>query len=168
MDTGKIGKVIAQKRKEKHMTQDVLSQKLNVSAKTISHWENGYTLPDISLLIPLSKALGITVYELLSGELENGDTMNAVEKQEQEPGTELDSEKRDKELEMTVHYAESNMKDYKHKTFNIFCYVVILMLVLLFMEVLREKQTKLMVSEVTISFLFCMQYDMLIISLICN
>ena len=124
------------------MTQDVLSQKLNVSAKTISRWENGYTLPDISLpLIPLLAKPWESRYmnyypESWKG---NGDTMNAVEKQEQEPGTELDSEKRDKELEMTVHYAESNMKDYKHKTFNIFCYVVILMLVLLFMEVLREK-----------------------------
>lgn len=58
MDTSVIGRIIAQKRKEKHMTQEVLAQKLNVTAKTISHWENGYTLPDISLLIPLSNILG--------------------------------------------------------------------------------------------------------------
>ena len=139
MDTFIIGKVIAYKRKEKHMTQEALAQKLDVTAKTISHWENGYTLPDISLLIPLSRILGITVYELLSGELENKDTMNVVENQDQEPSVALESEKRDKELEMTVQYAESNMKGLKHRTFNISCYVVILMLVLLFREVLREK-----------------------------
>ena len=111
MDTKVIGKVIAQKRKEMHMTQEVLSQKLNVTAKTISHWENGYTLPDISLLIPLSNILGITVYELLSGELENRETMNDTINQEQIPLQE--SEKHEKELEMTVQYAENNIKELK-------------------------------------------------------
>ena len=141
MDTKVIGKVIAQKRKEMHMTQEVLAQKLNVTAKTISHWENGYTLPDISLLIPLSNILGITVYELLSGELENRDTMNVVVNQEQEPNVMLEAEQRDKELAMTVQYAENNMKDLKHRIFNISCYIVTIMLVLLFLEVLREKHT---------------------------
>ena len=113
MDTKVIGKVIAQKRKEMHMTQEVLSQKLNVTAKTISHWENGYTLPDISMLIPLSNILGITVYELLSGELDNRDTMNAVVNQEQEPNVMLEAEQRDKELAMTVQYAENNIEELK-------------------------------------------------------
>lgn len=111
MDTEVIGKVIAQKRKEKQMTQAVLAQKLNVTAKTISHWENGYTLPDISLLIPLGNILGITVYELLSGELENRDAMNVIVNQE--PNIALESEKRDKELAMTVQYAENNIKELK-------------------------------------------------------
>ena len=139
MDTSVIGRIIAQKRKEKHMTQEVLAQKLNVTAKTISHWENGYTLPDISLLIPLSNILEITVYELLSGELENRETMNDTINQEQIPLQE--SEKHEKELEMTVQYAENNMKDLKHRIFNISCYIVTIMLVLLFLEVLREKHT---------------------------
>ena len=141
MDTKVIGKVIAQKRKEMHMTQEVLSQKLNVTAKTISHWENGYTLPDISMLIPLSNILGITVYELLSGELDNRDTMNAVVNQEQEPNVMLEAEQRDKELAMTVQYAENNMKELKNRIFNISCYVITVMIVLLFLEVLREKYT---------------------------
>jgi len=139
MDTSVIGRIIAQKRKEKHMTQEVLAQKLNVTAKTISHWENGYTLPDISLLIPLSNILGITVYELLSGELENRETMNDTINQEQIPLQE--SEKHEKELGMTVQYAENSMKDLKHRIFNISCYIVTIMLVLLFLEVLREKHT---------------------------
>ena len=157
MDTSVIGRIIAQKRKEKHMTQEVLAQKLNVTAKTISHWENGYTLPDISLLIPLSSILGITVYELLSGELENRETMNDTINQEQMPLQE--SEKHEKELEMTVQYAENNMKDLKHRIFNISCYIVTFMLVLLFLEVLREKHTLpdtgwLAISAFLISMLF--------------
>ncbi len=113
--------------------------RINVTAKTISHWENGYTLPDISLLIPLSNILGVTVYELLSGELERKDTMNDTINQEQIPLQE--SEKHEKELEMTVQYAENNIKGLKHRIFNISCYVVTIMLVLLFLEVLREKHT---------------------------
>ena len=50
-----------------------------------------------------------------------------------------ESEKHEKELEMTVQYAENNMKDLKHRIFNISFYVVTIMLVLLFLEVLREK-----------------------------
>jgi len=136
-----------------------LSQKLNVTAKTISHWENGYTLPDISMLIPLSNILGITVYELLSEELENRYTMNVAENQEQEPNITLELEKREKELEKTVQYAESNMKDLKQRIFNISCYVVTLMLVLLFLEVLRKKYTLpdtgwLAIGALLISMLF--------------
>ena len=49
------------------MTQDELAQKIFVSNKTVSKWENGHGLPDISLMEPLAKALGISVIELFSG-----------------------------------------------------------------------------------------------------
>ena len=68
MDTIKIGKFIAEKRKEKKLTQESLAEKLGVTSKTISRWENGNYMPDISLLKPLSEELGITLNDLISGE----------------------------------------------------------------------------------------------------
>ena len=68
MDVVKIGKFIAKKRKEKNMTQEQLAEKLGVTSKTISRWENGNYMPDISLLKPISEELGITLNDLLSGE----------------------------------------------------------------------------------------------------
>ena len=62
------GAVIRKLRENKNMTQEALANKIFVSSKTISKWETGQGFPDISLLEPLAKALGISVIELLSGE----------------------------------------------------------------------------------------------------
>ena len=64
MDTKKIGAFIAQNRKEKGFTQEQLGEKLGVSNKTVSRWENGNYMPDLSLLEPLSQELGITLNEM--------------------------------------------------------------------------------------------------------
>lgn len=68
MDQIKIGKFIADERKRKGYTQKQLSEKLEISDKTISKWERGNGFPEVSLLLPLCDELGITVNELLSGE----------------------------------------------------------------------------------------------------
>ena len=68
MDQIKIGKFIADERKRKGYTQKQLSEKLEISDKTISKWERGNGFPEVSLLLPLCKELEITVNELLSGE----------------------------------------------------------------------------------------------------
>lgn len=68
MDQIKIGKFIAELRKEKNMTQQQLGDEIGVSFKTISKWETGKGMPDLSSLKPLSDCLGITINELLSGE----------------------------------------------------------------------------------------------------
>ena len=68
MDSKKIGKFIALNRKKKGLTQEQLGEKLGVSNKTISRWENGNYMPDLSLLEPLSKELRISLNELLAGE----------------------------------------------------------------------------------------------------
>ena len=68
MDQIKIGKFIAELRKEKNMTQQQLGDKIGVSFKTISKWENGRGMPDLSSLKPLSESLDISINELLSGE----------------------------------------------------------------------------------------------------
>ena len=68
MNQEKIGKFIASCRKEKKLTQNALAEKLGVSNRAISNWENGKNMPDLSLFNDLCKELGITVNELLSGE----------------------------------------------------------------------------------------------------
>ena len=73
MDIIKIGKFIAENRKKKGMTQEQLAEKLGVTSKTISRWENGNYMPDISLLKPISKELDISLNDLLSGEKVNNE-----------------------------------------------------------------------------------------------
>lgn len=68
MNQEKIGKFIAQKRKEKGLKQSDISVKLGVSDRSVSNWERGKNMPDLSLLEPLSKLLNISINELLMGE----------------------------------------------------------------------------------------------------
>ena len=68
MNTYVTGNTIRQLREDRRMTQADLAQKLGVSSKTISKWETGKGLPDITLLQPLAQALGISVIELMNGE----------------------------------------------------------------------------------------------------
>ena len=62
------GAIIKRLREKENMTQSQLAEKLNVSDKTVSKWETGKGYPDIALVEPIAKALGISVTELLSGE----------------------------------------------------------------------------------------------------
>lgn len=68
MNQEKIGLFIAKCRREKNMTQEYLAEKLGVSNKSISRWENGKTMMDISLFEPLCNELDISIIELLNGE----------------------------------------------------------------------------------------------------
>lgn len=68
MNQEKIGKFIAQCRKDKKMTQSELAEKLNVTDRSVSNWENGRNMPDLSLFKPICDELGVTINELLSGE----------------------------------------------------------------------------------------------------
>lgn len=68
MDAVKTGRLIAQVRKEKELTQKNLAEKLHVSVQAVSKWERSLSCPDIGLLEPLAEALDLTVTELLSGQ----------------------------------------------------------------------------------------------------
>lgn len=68
MDQIKTGKFIATLRKEKELTQEQLGEKLGVTNKTISRWENGNYMPDIEMLSLLSKEFDVSINELISGE----------------------------------------------------------------------------------------------------
>ena len=68
MNSYVTGNTIKCLREAKHMTQAELGDKIGVSSKTVSKWETAKGLPDISLLQPLSQALGVSVIELMNGE----------------------------------------------------------------------------------------------------
>ena len=67
MDQIKIGKFIQQKRKESGLTQYELAERLNVSDRAVSKWENGNCIPDVSNIQELCKILNITINNLFSG-----------------------------------------------------------------------------------------------------
>ena len=68
MNQVKIGKFIAECRKQKNLTQMQLADKLGITDKAISKWERGLAMPDTSIMLALCEILGINVNELLSGE----------------------------------------------------------------------------------------------------
>lgn len=67
MNQKSIGEYIATKRKEKNLTQEQLAEKLNVSNKSISKWENGKCMPDYSIIEKLCLELSISLNELMDG-----------------------------------------------------------------------------------------------------
>ena len=69
MDLLKTGKLIAQLRKEKGLTQKAVAEKLGVSPKAVSKWETGNGFPDITLISELSQLFGVDISKLLDGEL---------------------------------------------------------------------------------------------------
>ncbi len=68
MDMIKIGKFLCALRKEQNLTQEQLGEKLGVSNKTISRWENGNYMPPVEMLLELSKFYNISINEILNGE----------------------------------------------------------------------------------------------------
>lgn len=76
MDQIKIGKFIAQCRKNVNLTQAQLAEKLNITDRAVSKWETGKTLPDSSIMLTLCQILKISVNDLLSGEVVNVENYN--------------------------------------------------------------------------------------------
>ena len=68
MDMVKIGRFLAELRREKELTQEQLGQVLGVTNKTVSRWENGNYLPPVEMLMSLSQLHEVTINELLSGQ----------------------------------------------------------------------------------------------------
>lgn len=73
MDQAKIGNFICQLRKEKQITQEQLGEQLGVSQRTVSRWETGKNMPDISMLPEICEVLEINIAELLAGERIEGE-----------------------------------------------------------------------------------------------
>ena len=74
-----IGNFIEKKRKVQNLTQAQLAEKLGVSNKTVSKWENGKCMPDYGVIQPLCTELGVTVSELMDGEEQAQDSIRAYD-----------------------------------------------------------------------------------------
>ena len=61
-----IGQIIRKYRKSKNMTQEEMAERLGVTAPAVNKWERGNSLPDITLLAPIARLLGISLYTLLT------------------------------------------------------------------------------------------------------
>ena len=95
MDQIKIGKFIAEKRKERNLTQEQLAEKLGVTNRSISNWENGKNMPDLSLFKPLCNELNISINELMSGEIiDNKNYINVLEENIVDMVSDLENKKK--------------------------------------------------------------------------
>ena len=121
MDQEKIGKFILELRKDKKMTQQELADKIGVTDRAISKWENGRGMPDISLMKPLCEILDITLNELISGE--------KIDKKEYQ-------KKSDENILKTIKY--TNKKTNFFKKFLICLISVFLILILMFIIDVRK------------------------------
>lgn len=83
MDQVKIGNFLKKLRKEKGITQEQLAEILNVSGRTVSRWETGNNMPDISILVYIADYYDISIPEIISGERKS-EIMNEEERKEEE------------------------------------------------------------------------------------
>ncbi len=98
MDQKKTGLFLKTLRKEKNITQEVLAEALNVSSRTVSRWETGSNMPDISLLVELSEFYQVSIAEIIDGERKsekmNQETKDTAIKMAEYSKNELNVEKR--------------------------------------------------------------------------
>ena len=97
MNQVKIGKFIAECRKNKNMTQAELAEKLNITDRAISKWETGKGMPDSSIMLDLCNELKISVNELLSGEVIK---MEDYKKQAEENLLKMEKEREEKDKQL--------------------------------------------------------------------
>ena len=116
MNQERIGRFIAELRKEKKLTQIDLANKLGITDRAISKWENGRGLPDLSLLTPLCEILDVSINELLSG--------SRLDKKDYQ-------EKLEKNIINTIDYTDKKIR--KTKKIFIIILSVIIMFIVLFM-----------------------------------
>lgn len=84
MDQKRIGAFLKELRKEKGITQEQFAEELHVSGRTVSRWETGSNMPDISLLVAIAAFYDITIPEIINGERKsermNGEVKEVAEK----------------------------------------------------------------------------------------
>lgn len=81
MNQIKIGEFISSQRRKKNLTQAALAEKLGITDRAVSKWERGKGLPDVSLMLDLCEIFGITVNELLCGEIISMENSNLKNEQ---------------------------------------------------------------------------------------
>ena len=73
MDQVKTGEFLKQRRKQQNMTQQMVADKLGVTNRSVSRWENGNTMCDLDILVELSKMYNVCISEILNGEKDKAD-----------------------------------------------------------------------------------------------
>lgn len=139
MNQKKTGEFIALMRKEHSLTQRQLAEKLGISDKTVSKWETGKGMPEVSLMLPLCEILNISANELLSGERLTG--INYHEKAEEN-------------IMQLMKEQESGRK----KTFVSFFVVINIINVALFLAVYSVAETSHVMEYAIIFVLILLQY----------
>lgn len=149
MNQQKIGAFLKLLRNEEGLTQEQLAERLNVSRRTVSRWETGNNLPDLSILVELSDFYGVDLRELLDGERK--------------------SEKMNKELEETVHKVadysnaqEQKVKKRMHTLFVLGLLASIVYLTMIFFEVADKSP----VQEAVAGFSLGISFAIIIIGVI--
>lgn len=104
MDQKKTGQFLKTLRKEKSITQETLAEALNVSSRTVSRWETGSNMPDISLLVELSEFYQVSIPEIIDGERKS---------------EKMDQETKDTAVKM-AEYSKNELNTKKRKTINVF------------------------------------------------
>ncbi|MDD3243738.1 MAG: helix-turn-helix domain-containing protein [Eubacteriales bacterium] len=98
MDQKKIGSFLKALRKEKSITQETLAERLRVSGRTVSRWETGSNMPDISLLVELSEFYQVSIPEIIDGERKSekmdSETKNTAIKMAEYSKNELNAQKK--------------------------------------------------------------------------
>ena len=125
MNQEKIGKFILKLRKEKNMTQQELADKIGVTDRAISKWENGRGMPDLSLMKPLCDELGITINELISGE--------SLDKKEYK-------ERSEENIINTISYSDNKIKKTKTLFKAIVSILIIIFVSLAFMFIIDVRR----------------------------
>ena len=124
MNQEKIGKFIAKNRKAKKLTQSELGELLGVTDRSISNWENGKNMPDLSLFKPLCDILDISINELMSGEKINNKEYN---------------EKLEENIINTIDYIDKKNINYNTKK-NIFLLILGIIGVILSNFIIKDNE----------------------------
>lgn len=161
MDQTKTGTFLKTLRKEKNLTQEQLAEQLGVSGRTVSRWETGSNMPDISLLVEIAEFYNISVTELIDGERRSGnmneEAREVADKMADYAGTEKTTIIRNIRnhsllglcgiivlfiLEMTVSEGYSRITDYILTYSQVLIYVSVIMIFLMSTGLLYKFQKK--------------------------
>lgn len=134
MDPMKTGMIISDARKKLKMTQKDLADKLFVSDKAVSKWERGLCFPDISVLIPLTETLNISLYDLLRGEKVNKEEVEET-------------------LKNTINYSNNELKRKKKKYIiisSISIFIVVVIIIISILVINNDRQLSGIIDRDTI------------------
>lgn len=142
MNQQKIGEFLKQLRKDKGLTQEQLAEHFNISSRTVSRWETGNNMPDISLLIEIADFYDVDIREIIDGERKS---------------EKMDKETKDTLKKVAEYTAEENSRDRKRmrRIFNIFSTVCIILSVCVFslMRQLTGDPSTKMFTDMLVIFL---------------